>query len=697
MFVIPNKGITMKTQKHSKMYVHTGDKGHFYLSLDEKPSVDTFEYGHINANLTVNSNYEAEYKGLDIMPTGDYYEYLSTEEKSNGFITDYTIARYPLTISEDVTLIDGVNMIEQFTTVTNDSDKPVDISGIAPAQALGIGITGSKYFESDRFKVHYCACTWCGEGQWKTKSIKDLDLYPTCNRRWVISKFRIGEYGSFSTEHFYPVMIIEDTERGETWYFEREGTENWYIELQVCEGYDCPFLCVVMGGGDERNGFRVTLNPNESYSTRKAFYGVVKGGFEEAIKQLISYKRKVSLVKFDTVPVCFNDFMNCSWGMPTRENLIPLIDKASEVGCEYFVIDAGWCTHGEWVPYDHIFGEGGFKGIMDHIISKGMKPGVWFEFEMTSYEVAKKLGIKDYLRTRCGRDVSDHRPKVNMRSPEVRAYLKERVKHVYDLGVRFIKNDHNNSEKAGANTYGDCFSEDIRKNVMATESFIDECVRDFPGLIFENCCAGAGREENGMLKHFYLQSYSDQENYLNAPSILIGQTACIPPEKSGIWSYPCPCLSITKDYNPLDHLDEWADGEQTAFNMISSMMGLMYLSGKICYADELNTKLIKQSIEVYKSYRDILGDCYPIYPTGRKPMIDRDYQTLGLTNKDTCYLAVWNFKEGKFSVDLTKYGYTSCEIIYPTILSGVTYKFKKGKLSLRFKKDNQARLFKLTK
>ncbi len=689
----------MKTQKHNDLYLHTGDKGHFYLSLDSKPNGDKFEYGHINANLTVNSNYEAEYKDLDIMPTGDYYEYVKTNDKPNGFVTDYTIARYPLTLSEDVTFVKGLNMIEQVTTVTNGANEPIDISGIAPSQALGVGIGGSKYFETERFRIHYPRCTWCGEAQWQTKTMADLGLYPTCNRRWVISKFRIGDNGSFSTEHYYPLMIIEDLEKCETWFFEREGTENWFIEIQVCEGYDCPFLCVVMGGGEESNGFRITLNPGESHTTRKAFYGVVKGGFEEANKELTTYKRATSLVKFDTIPVCFNDFMNCLWGEPTREKLVPLIDKASEVGCEYFVIDAGWCTHGEWVPNDALFGEGGFKGMMDYIVSKGMKPGIWFEFEMTSYEVAQKLGIKDYLRTRAGKDVSDHRPKVNIRNPEVRKYLKERVKHVYDCGVRFIKNDHNNSEKAGANTYGDCYLVDTRLNAMATESFIDECIRDFPGLVFENCCAGASREEHGMLKHFYLQSYSDQEDYLNAPSILIGQTACIPLEKSGIWSYPYPALSSKKEPQVFtgEELASFSDGEQTAFNMISSMMGLIYLSGKICYADAFNTDLIKEAITTYKSYRHILHNAYPIYPTGRKPMLDRTYQTLGLVANDECYLAVWNFNTDKFEIDLSKYGYGACDILYPINLGGVDYEYSNGILKVEFSKHNQARLFKLTK
>lgn len=46
--------------------------------------------------------------------------------------------------------------------------------------------------------------------------------------------------------------------------------------------------------------------------------------------------------------IIFNDYMNCLWGSPTTEKLLPLIDAAAEVGCEYFCIDAGWYAPGEW-------------------------------------------------------------------------------------------------------------------------------------------------------------------------------------------------------------------------------------------------------------------------------------------------------------------------------------------------------------
>lgn len=697
----------MKEIKHNKMRIFAGEKGHFYLSTRNAPVSSDFIYGHINTNLTIDSNYEAEYKGHDIMPTADYFEFVKTEDNENGFVTEYAIPKWNASIKENVTLIPDMNVVVQNTTYTNNSDKDFELSGVASAQVLGIGIGGSKYFESDRFTIHYCRATWCCEGQWQAKSMADLDIFPGSGRVWEITKFKIGDNGSFSTQQYYPIMIIEDKEEGNTWFFESETPGSWYIELQACSGWLCPFLCVEVGGADEREGFRKTLKAGESYTTQNAFYGVVKGDFNDAVNELLKYKRYSSTKKFDTIPVCYNDFMNANWAVPSTERILELVDAAADAGCEYFVIDAGWSTSGEWIPYGkEVFGEVGFEGVINYIKDKGLLPGVWFEFETTNFEIAKKLGIEDYLLTRHGKIICDHRPKVNMRSDAVRKYLKERIKHVYDLGIRFIKNDHNNSEKMGSTYYGECPSEGTLQNVLATASFIDEIQREFPGLVIENCCAGGGRETHGMLKYCYLQSYSDQEDYRLAPSIMIGQSACMAPEKVGVWSTPYPMLSSlangvpeTERVLPQCIIDRAKDGEETVYNMVTSMMGLMYLAGKICNADELNKSLIKESVDVYKSYRAMLNMAEPVFVLPMKHITDKTYNAYGLKNVDNgeMILAVWNLESDKFELNLEKYGYKNAELIYPVNLGGVKWKFNGKKMKFAFDKHYSARLFRLTK
>ena len=69
----------MKSVKHNDTFINVGDKGHFYLST-EKVSRENFEYGYINTNLMVDANYETEYKGINVMPTDDFFLFKSLKE-----------------------------------------------------------------------------------------------------------------------------------------------------------------------------------------------------------------------------------------------------------------------------------------------------------------------------------------------------------------------------------------------------------------------------------------------------------------------------------------------------------------------------------------------------------------------------------------------------------------------------------------
>ena len=65
--------------------------------------------------------------------------------------------------------------------------------------------------------------------------------------------------------------------------------------------------------------------------------------FDKAMGQLTTYRRRIRRPNQDNekLPIIFNDYMNCLFGDPTTEKELPLIDAAAEIGCEYFVIDAG--------------------------------------------------------------------------------------------------------------------------------------------------------------------------------------------------------------------------------------------------------------------------------------------------------------------------------------------------------------------
>ena len=145
----------------------------------------------------------------------------------------------------------------------------------------------------------------------------------------------------------------------------------------------------------------------------------------------------------------------------------------------------------------------------------------------------------------------------------------------------------------------------------------------------------------------------------------------MPVEKAGVWAYPYPVrYNDRMEYKVFE--DDYSNGHQTAFNMVNSMMGLIYMSGRIDVADELNKNLIKDAVSVYKEIRKDYTSAYPIYPTGTFRIKDKGIFTLGLyvPEKKIAYIAFRkiNSDQTELSVDLSKYGEVKKAVkLYPSL------------------------------
>ncbi len=596
------------------------------------------------------------------------------------------------------------NAIFQSVIVKNISNNIVKLKQVSSAYISGIGEGAIlPWYDKRRFILHYCFSTWQGEAQWRSGSLADLGLYNASNHKCsnVIS---IRGIGNQSTNIYYPIFILEDKELGNTWFFETETASNWYMEIGVLSN---GLLYAEMNGAFyNSDDWSYCLESGQEYETIPCVYGKVEGGFDEAVREIIKFKRKTTKIRFDNIPVVFNDYMNCLWADPTDKKLIPLIDRAAEVGCDVFCIDAGWYRPdnktevlGDWEQNNNIFGEHGFDGIINYIQNKGMKPGIWLEIDSVTKnsELFKKMN--KYLLKRNGEYAgSSGRCIIDFTHEEVRNYFISVFDRFYRKGIRFIKNDYNQTSGIGY----DGGSEKLRQCSDAFNSFIMEVELKYPDLCIENCGSGALRSDGATMRNFYMMSTSDQEYYYNNPSIISGTMAYTEPEKCGIWSYPYPMPyeyknKKTSDYFLEDKLDTYADGEETVFNMITSMLGVIYLSGHIEYADEKNMNLIKDAIKIYKGNRDFIKGAYPIYPSGTINIEEKGFYSFGLQNKNKILLAVWRIasNENTEIIDLSKYVGHGGKIsqIYPD--TPAEFSLCGGRLALKLDKSISARLFEI--
>ncbi len=621
-----------------------------------------------------------------------------------GFRRDgdiYVNDEYKLSVSVKLDEFEGTSAIRQVNTITNNGDSEVLISGFSSAAIK----TAKGLIGVDRNR-------WLSEGQWNFFTPAQCGLVPASIHTWEREFYTIDSVGSWSTGIFYPLTVVIG-EDGYSYFMEIEGAHNWQLKHSVTGGIQNPtFELEGTAAHEENGGWTYLLKPGESYTTQPAVFGRVEGGFENVCAELTAYKRATTLVHFenDTIPVVFNDYMNCLWGDPSDKKLIPLIEAAAKAGCEYFCIDAGWHKNGkvltsgwsgkagDWIVDDSKFGEGGLASIFEHMKKNGLVPGVWFEFDTVNISAVAHDLDDDCLLKRYGKAMP--RAFFNFRNEKVRAHLMSRIDELYGMGVRYIKNDYNQTTGIGCDNDGSAPAEGLIRNYEAFVDFIDEAIAKHPGLIIENCGSGACRADNGSLKHFYLQSTSDQEIYYNYPSIIIGSSAHYAPEKAGIWSYPMPLIYDVREKYDLreDWQKQFVDCEETIFNMVNGMCGNLYQSGHIEHSDEKNFAYVSEGIAAYKKMRGDIIKAHPILPTGTCLIGEKCNAAFGLEapDKSSAYIAVWRIgtDDEEVKIDLSRYGYSKVEAFYP---SSTECSMKDGILTVKLPKEHSARMVKVEK
>ena len=151
------------------------------------------------------------------------------------------------------------------------------------------------------------------------------------------------------------------------------------------------------------------------------------------------------------------------------------------------------------------------------------------------------------------------------------------------------------------------------------------------------------------------------------------------------------------------YMDSMKDGEETVFNMINALCGTLYLSGRIDFADDFNTELIKEGVAAFKKYRTHNCKAFPVWPCGHLSISDRTHSALGLLSGDgkKMTLAVWKFEDMAevIEIDLNKYfcgKKVECTLAYPTaIATEYVYNKNTNILSVRLPKDRSARFFEI--
>ena len=562
-------------------------------------------------------------------------------------------------VTSHLQFFDGIPVVRSWTDVRNVSGNTLPIEYVSSFALTGINAAARE--RRDDGTMHIPHSAWYGEAQWRSYSLNELGYYVLNDHS--MKRIGLSSTGSWPCGEHLPMGSYEEPNFNKTmtWQIETTGSWNW----EICDVAHELYL-QISGPSFQENGFLKKLKKGESFESIPCAIAFVDGDFEESIRALTAYRRRIRRPNADNAhpKVIFNDYMNCLWGDPTTEKEKPLIDAAALAGCDYYCVDCGWYADGfwwdgvgEWLPSSARF-PGGIREVLDYIRAKGMIPGLWLELEVMGVKSPMVARVPDgWFFRRNGVPVIDEgRYQLDFRNPEVRAHADEVIRRlVEDYGVGYIKNDYNINAGVGTETGADSAGDGLLQHTRAWLSWLDETFRKYPDLVIENCGSGGMRMEYAMLSRCSIQSVTDQTDYLKMAAIAANSPTAATPEQAAIWSYPLRA----------------GDPEEVVFNMVNAMPLRIHQSGHLAELESARAGLVREGIRVHKEICDGIANGFPFWPLGLATMSD-DFCALGIECGSVAYVAVWHVRGKENRVDLPilkgRRSVSNARCLYPSAL-----------------------------
>jgi alpha-galactosidase len=233
------------------------------------------------------------------------------------------------------------------------------------------------------------------------------------------------------------------------------------------------------------------------------------------------------------------------------------IDMAAEMGCEAFMVDAGWYgdrfdqwfeqrgdwREGDWLP-------GGLKGIRDHIHHKGMLFGLWLEPEAMSAKSKLFQQHPDWaLSADDGTKLGEFGYSLNLAHPDAARYVEESVLRVMrEVQPDFYKTDYNiTTYEGGQNVRGGFAEHETWRHFETLYQLYDRVRREYPHVALENCAGGGGRNDLGMLSRFHYCASSDYSTFPRSIRQINSLSHFLPPEAICYYHNHIPFAHLTAD------------------------------------------------------------------------------------------------------------------------------------------------------
>lgn len=482
----------------------------------------------------------------------------------------------------------------------------------------------SPYMEGDGaecLKLHRLRSVWSAEGRHESIAIEDLQLEPAWDPHAVRCE-RFGQAGSMPVNKFFPFAAVEDRKNHVFWGVQIAHHSSWQMEVYRKDDG----LGLSGGLADRELGhWMKRIEAGGQFHTPEAIltaahtesFDILTGRLVQAAMEGMEHVPETEL----DLPIIFNEYCT-TWGEPSHENILNILESIKGKGFRYFVIDCGWYRE-QGVPWDVSMGDyevskelfpEGLESTVQAIKDAGMIPGIWFEIE-TVGNAARAYQMEEHLLHKDGKPLTSYfRRFWDMKDPWVRDHLTDKViGTLKKYGFGYMKIDYNETIGIGCDG-AESPGEGLRQNMEASLSFMEKVKQEVPGIVLENCSSGGHRLEPGLMSRTSMASFSDAHECEEIPIIAANLHRVIHPRQSQIWAV----------------IRKRDSAKRIVYSVANTFLGRMCISGDVTELSGSQWEFIEAGMEFYREIVPIIkeGQSYRYGPGVRSTRHPQGWQAL---------------------------------------------------------------------
>ncbi len=518
---------------------------------------------------------------------------------------------YPVGITLHYRVWKNCEVIDRWTSICNTGKETIEIESVMSASFCLPRIDGD-------YRVTHLSGRWANEGTINRVPLKQ-------------SKLVVESRSGLSGPYAMPFITLDkgdaSEQAGRVWFGTLQWSGNW--KITACRQ---PYEEVAFTGGVNDFDFMYPLKAGETFTSPVFSAGVSSEGFGGVSRIIHSFQRKHILPKAaaEPIPLLVNTWASLHADVD-EASVMAVIEKASEIGAELFVIDDGWQTAlGDWYPNKKTFPRG-LKPLIDRAKELGMNFGLWVEIE--SFEKKSAL-FKEHpewaMRFAAKEPPFKYRDDVDRtsylinfaRQDVLEFFYKTLSKLLRETGISYLKLDMNyfftdpgwdELPEEDRRKIWYCYAENVLK--------LFECLsKEFPDVRFENCASGCARSDLAMSHYFGRINRSDNQDSLDILKLHEGFTQLhMPGLAGGACHISDDMYHVNKRRMPLQ------------FQALTGMLGSLAVGKNLpkCSRDEISA--IAHWGDIYKKIRHITykGDFYRLVSH-----YDRNYAAYGYVSQD---------------------------------------------------------------